>query len=55
MRQQKLAYGILLAKTSGRQQVMAKMESKKDLVAYFEEKSQRSAKEGGTYFETVND
>jgi hypothetical protein len=31
------------------------MTSKKDLVAYFEEKSQRSANEGGTYFETVNE
>jgi hypothetical protein len=35
--------------------IMAKMESKKDLVAYFEEKSQRSAREGGTYFEAVNE
>lgn len=30
------------------------MTSKKELIEYFEEKSQRSAEEGGTYFETVN-
>ncbi len=34
---------------------MPKMTSKKDLVEYFAEKSQRSASEGGTYFETVNE
>ena len=33
---------------------MANMTSKKELIEYFEEKSQRSAEEGGTYFETVN-
>ena len=34
---------------------MPNMTSKQDLIAYFAEKSQRSAKEGGTYFETVNE
>ena len=34
---------------------MPTITSKKDLVTYFEEKSQRSANEGGTYFETVNE
>ena len=34
---------------------MPEMKSKEDLVAYFGEKSQRSADEGGTYFETVNE
>ena len=34
---------------------MPKLTSKKDLVEYFEEKSQRSASEGGIYFETVNE
>ncbi len=34
---------------------MPNIVSKKDLIAYFEEKSQRSASEGGTYFETVNE
>jgi hypothetical protein len=34
---------------------MPGMTSKKELVAYFGEKSQRSASEGGTYFETVNE
>lgn len=34
---------------------MPNMTSKKDLIAYFEEKSQRNANEGGTYFETVNE
>ncbi len=34
---------------------MPNMTSKKELVAYFEDKSQRSAHEGGTYFETVNE
>jgi hypothetical protein len=34
---------------------MPNMTSKHDLVAYFEEKSRRSANEGGTYFETVNE
>jgi hypothetical protein len=48
-------YGILLAKLSGRQQTMPNMTSKQDLIAYFAEKSQRSAKDGGTYFETVNE
>lgn len=31
------------------------MTSKKDLVAYFADKSQRSSSEGGTYFEAVNE
>lgn len=34
---------------------MAQMASKQDLVAYFGEKSRRSEKEGGTYFQTVNE
>jgi hypothetical protein len=34
---------------------MPDIKSKKDLVAYFAEKSQRSAKEGGAYFETINE
>ena len=34
---------------------MPKVTSKKDLVEYFQEKSQRSASEGGTYFEAVNE
>ncbi|HEY0755443.1 MAG TPA: hypothetical protein VGD98_15910, partial [Ktedonobacteraceae bacterium] len=34
---------------------MPTITSKKDLVAYFAEKSQRSASEGGTYFEAVNE
>lgn len=34
---------------------MPNMTSKEDLVAYFAEKSRRSAQEGGTYFETVNE
>lgn len=34
---------------------MPNMTSKQDLVAYFAEKSQRNAHEGGTYFETVNE
>ena len=34
---------------------MPNMTSKQDLIAYFAEKSQRSAKDGGTYFETVNE
>ena len=34
---------------------MPNMTSKKDLVAYFEEKSRRSTDEGGTYFKTVNE
>ena len=34
---------------------MATMTSKQDLINYFAEKSQRSAKEGGVYFETVNE
>ena len=34
---------------------MPKITSKQDLVVYFAEKSQRSANEGGTYFETVNE
>ncbi len=33
---------------------MPNMTNKQDLIAYFAEKSQRSAKDGGTYFETVN-
>jgi hypothetical protein len=32
---------------------MPNMTNKQDLIAYFAEKSQRSAKDGGTYFETV--
>ena len=47
--------GILLAERSGRQQTMPNMTSKQDVIAYFVEKSQRSAKDGGTYFETVNE
>jgi len=34
---------------------MPKITSKKELVTYFEEKSQRSADEGGTYLDTVNE
>jgi hypothetical protein len=34
---------------------MADKRSKKDLIEYFAEKSQRSAKEGGIYFESVNE
>ena len=34
---------------------MPNMTSKQDLITYFAEKSQRNAKEGGTYFETVNE
>ena len=34
---------------------MPNMTSKKDLVAYFADKSQRSASEGGVYFEAVNE
>ncbi len=34
---------------------MPNMTSKQDLIAYFAEKSQRSAKDGWTYFETVNE
>ncbi len=34
---------------------MPNITSKQDLIAYFAEKSQRSAKEGGPYFETVNE
>jgi hypothetical protein len=34
---------------------MPNMTSKQDLIAYFAEKSQRSAKDGGAYFETVNE
>lgn len=34
---------------------MPNMTSKQDLITYFAEKSQRSAKEGGTYFEAVNE
>ena len=34
---------------------MPDIKSKKDLTAYFDEKSQRSAKEGGIYFETLNE
>jgi len=34
---------------------MPNMTNKQDLIAYFAEKSQRSAKDGGTYFETVNE
>ena len=34
---------------------MPNMTSKADLVAYFADKSQRSAQEGGIYFETVNE
>ena len=34
---------------------MPGMTSKEDLVAYFGEKSRRSASEGGTYFEAVNE
>jgi hypothetical protein len=34
---------------------MPNMKSKKDLLEYFEEKSRRSADEGGVYFETVNE
>jgi len=34
---------------------MPNMTSKKDLVAYFQDKSQRSANEGGTYLDAVND
>lgn len=48
-------YDILMAETSRRQQSMPNMTSKKDLVAYFEEKSRRSASEGGTYHETINE
>ena len=47
--------GILLAERSGRHQTMPNMTSKQDVIAYFVEKSQRSAKDGGTYFETVNE
>jgi ribonuclease J len=45
---------ILLVERSGREQIMPNMTNKQDLIAYFAEKSQRSAKDGGTYFETVN-
>ena len=34
---------------------MPNMTSKQDVIAYFAEKSQRSAKDGGIYFETVNE
>ena len=34
---------------------MPNMTSKQDFIAYFAEKSQRSVKDGGTYFETVNE
>jgi hypothetical protein len=34
---------------------MPKMTNKQDLVTYFAEKSQRSAGEGGPYFEAVNE
>ncbi|HEY4386513.1 MAG TPA: hypothetical protein VGN34_18815 [Ktedonobacteraceae bacterium] len=34
---------------------MPKITSKQDLVAYFEEKSQRGAKDGDTYFEAVSE
>ncbi len=34
---------------------MSNMTSKEDLVAYFADKSQRSADEGGAYFEAVNE
>jgi hypothetical protein len=53
--EQKRAYVILLAERSGREQTMPNITSKQDLIAYFAEKSQRSAKDGGTYFETVNE
>lgn len=33
---------------------MPNMTNTQDLIASFAEKSQRSAKDGGTYFETVN-
>ena len=45
---------LLLVERSGREQIMPNMTNKQDLIAYFAEKSQRSAKDGGTYFETVN-
>ncbi len=34
---------------------MPKITSKKELVEYFQEKSQRSAGEGGTYLDAVNE
>jgi hypothetical protein len=37
------------------EQIMPNMTNKQDLIAYFAEKSQRSAKDGGAYFETVNE
>src|SRR5450631_2434287 len=38
-----------------REGIMPNIKNKKELIAYFEEKSKRSADEGGTYFETVNE
>jgi mRNA degradation ribonuclease J1/J2 len=46
---------LLLVECSGGEQIMPNMTNKQDLIAYFAEKSQRSAKDGGTYFETVNE
>ena len=34
---------------------MPKITNKEELVEYFEDKSKRSADEGGTYFDTVNE
>jgi hypothetical protein len=34
---------------------MPNMTSKKELLTYFEDKSRRSASEGGIYFDTVNE
>jgi hypothetical protein len=34
---------------------MSNITSKKELIAYFADKSQRSASEGGAYFEAVNE